>query len=992
MNFLTTNARSLTPKITSLLDNMCELDLHFAAVTETWLQSGQTLRGDLIDLEFGSGVKVIYKNRKQPKGSRAATGGGVALLYNCATCSFKERKMRGNKFEAVCAVGKIGKIKNPVVVYVAYLPPRLRAAELVEFNEVIAQSVVEVSTKLVDPVFVFAGDVNHRDVSPAFDLVDDMIKLETGPTRGDNTLDVVYTNVNVHAIKVQSSVKPPLESEAGQLSDHGCVLVESRFQKHRDFTWITKTTRKRSDQADQAYCEELREVQWEDKLGQVEDVNAMLAVMVEVMDTLMEKHYPLVKSRRRSNEKPWITNAIRRRSKRKKRLFRKNGRSAKWRRSRDDIQEEVENKKNEYLDSLIEAGNGGKDFFAAVKQMTTVSTKKAWSVMDLFPDDTEATACEEVLRYFGNLAGCEGDSGALGPVPRNAQPIDLPRFTIESTTELLRNIKKTDSRVEGDPFPHLVRKDPAAFAAPVSMIFNQICAQSDWPKAWKEENLTIIPKCRSPESLSQCRNISCTSLFSKVLEGVVMRHLRTELVEDLDQYGGVPGCGAEHLLIDLWEKTLSSMDDGNTAVAILGVDFEKAFNRVRHDTCIDMLQKLGASSGSINLIHSFLHGRTMRIRIGNTQSEPRPIDRGSPQGSVLGCMLYCVATQWITKQRPGDDFQMAPDRPRPRAPSIERGAGMARIPEEGANPILMEETESGTSDDDSFLSAHSVIIDTDEDEEGGVIVEEPTSFKYIDDTTVVQPVCLVDAIRHISAGPPVEIVRPMHLERKLTAIVNNAKEIDMKVNCNKTQLLCIGNNNGYHTGAIITGDEGDIASVDDMKLLGFHFGVDPNASRHVKHIRDGFRARIWMMFHLRTSGLKGKKLHRLYCSLVRSSVEYLSPVYHALLGAGQAEQLERLNRHAVRISFGSERPVGEIMEEHSIETLCERRMRRIKSFTVKSSNNPRFRDRWFPRRAPDTHGLRRRRNVIEPKARTSRYHNSPLNFMRRLANDMGLFD
>ena len=39
-----------------------------------------------------------------------------------------------------------------------------------------------------------------------------------------------------------------------------------------------------------------------------------------------------------------------------------------------------------------------------------------------------------------------------------------------------------------------------------------------WPKRWKMESVTIIPKVSKPESFNNLRNISCTPLFSKVLE------------------------------------------------------------------------------------------------------------------------------------------------------------------------------------------------------------------------------------------------------------------------------------------------------------------------------------------------------------------------------------------------------------------------------------------------------------------------------------------
>ena len=80
----------------------------------------------------------------------------------------------------------------------------------------------------------------------------------------------------------------------------------------------------------------------------------------------------------------------------------------------------------------------------------------------------------------------------------------------------------------------------------------------------------------------------------KILENQVLRKLRSELSPDPQQYGGIRGCGVEHMMIDMWEAILEGMEGGKTAAVILGVDYEKAYNRMEHAKCIEQLRKLGA--------------------------------------------------------------------------------------------------------------------------------------------------------------------------------------------------------------------------------------------------------------------------------------------------------------------------------------------------------------------------------------------------------------
>ena len=68
-----------------------------------------------------------------------------------------------------------------------------------------------------------------------------------------------------------------------------------------------------------------------------------------------------------------------------------------------------------------------------------------------------------------------------------------------------------------------------------------------------------------------------------------------------------------------------------------------------HGHCLQSLLELGASPGSVRLVDSFLKDRLMTLYIRDEYCSTWNILRGSPQGSVLGCLLYCVTTQRLTK-------------------------------------------------------------------------------------------------------------------------------------------------------------------------------------------------------------------------------------------------------------------------------------------------------------------------------------------------------
>ena len=161
-----------------------------------------------------------------------------------------------------------------------------------------------------------------------------------------------------------------------------------------------------------------------------------------------------------------------------------------------------------------------------------------------------------------------------------------------------------------------------------------------------------------------------------------------------------------------------------------------------HGQCLGQLRALGASEASIMLVRSFLHGREMSVTIDGVYCGTSKIIRGSPQGSVLGCLLYCVTTQSLTKPRPiigckpppptdvpvpptiDPIFEDVPPLPLANsAPDIRFFPGSDSEDSEGVN-FWDSSNESSRSETGSWIE----VVDDD-----GVV-----TFKYVDDTTAFE--------------------------------------------------------------------------------------------------------------------------------------------------------------------------------------------------------------------------------------------------------------
>ena len=155
--------------------------------------------------------------------------------------------------------------------------------------------------------------------------------------------------------------------------------------------------------------------------------------------------------------------------------------------------------------------------------------------------------------------------------------------------------------VKGDIFPILMDRFCTLLAIPLTKIYNEITTTQVWPQIWKQEFVTVIPKCRNPSSMGDLRNISCTMLPSKIYESFVLNWLSGEVRCKPNQYGGIKECGVAHLLVDMWDEICTNLEDARAAMMFTAVDYAKAFNRLSFQYCLKAFARKGASTELIAL-------------------------------------------------------------------------------------------------------------------------------------------------------------------------------------------------------------------------------------------------------------------------------------------------------------------------------------------------------------------------------------------------------
>ena len=1051
LNFALTNARSLMPKLDSLVDYFDVHNLTFCMVTETWIQGCRESTKKIGDLLDGSHIDMIRRDR----GKR---GGGVAIAYDTRRAKLKKYAVQNNKYEIICATGKINNNSRKVAIICVYLPPKQTIQVTKEVENCLADCILKLKSELNDPMIIVGGDLNKKSINDAFKESQDIKMHNPIPTRGTAALDIVYSNLAAH----EERSLPPLSNDNDVGSDHNVLLVHAEEMHIHKFEKIKIRHRKFTAQGREDFRRLITMETW-DSMRQG-DSTASAAALDELLVSFLDRCFPWKEFTVKSTDPPWMNNDIRRCAKKKRRAFRLEGRGPAYRRLQKEMDKLVKHAKGLFFEDLkkdLKAGGKTKGYHRTVKRFSTKEAPNPWDVREMLPDKTDDERCEVIAEYFNKISG----EFVPLPAPHYSDVTGTPPEAYQIAARL-KSMKKPKSQVQGDLPPDLATEYADILAIPLSHIYTQIYESLVWPELWKRETVTVIPKNSAPSSLSELRNLSCTPLFSKLLESYILDDLKEETSLSTDQYGGIKGSGPDHFLTMTWQEIMDNLDaEDGAAVSLISIDFAKAFNRMSHQACLSALAKHGAAPGTIALVSAFLFRRTMSVRVGKTYSIPKLINGGSPQGSILGNYLFCLTTDGLGDSPEQDDFDFpasievgtpAAVRRNRRIITYQEGVGLGStrrershseewqdgVPGQGVgsmsdklNPadggrlqdfstvdmmvgdrpeggdlvgtVVSDDSIDGVDSDDEyefrfFRFKNRLVFDSSDEEvetlqqdDIDYVLGRPENWSdkaikkciYIDDYNCIEKVRQRDGVYHLTTQGRTTMAHAAKSQSVFNNLKSEASKIGMVVNDKKTQLLCISPSINTCKTYLITDDGTRMESAGTLKLLGFIFDGTPTAGAQVDSMIAKFRRRLWSLRYLKKAGLPDSDVCGAYVTYLRPVLEYGSVPIHSILTKEQSDLIDKQQIRALKIVFGFDKTSSQVLTMSGLVHLSERRSKAFDRFALKLVENPRF-QHLFPLLPPEQSRSRQSLKYLESHARTQRLYNSPIFQMRRRLNDM----
>lgn len=644
LSFVHYNVQSLAPKLDILGPELFEFDI--LAFSETWLKPS-----------ISSDDLHLHSFRKPERKDRTGDSHGGVIIYVKEDIYYKRRldlEPRGTECIWIELI-----LKNKHILFgLFYRPPN---SDAIYFSTVEDSFHLAVDTGMKD--IIITGDFNFnmlseqssrkiKDLCRQFSL-SQIISQPTHFTENSSSLiDLLLVNDNNHVIT--SGVGDPFLQQ--DLRYHCPVFGVFNFSKLKRKSYVRQIWK--YDQGNYELMKYTASVTDWDSL-QHSDINIYAKNLTDCISSITESCIPNKKVIIRPSDPPWITTAIKRQIRKRKRAYRKAKQTNlqnhwdKFKRLRNKVVSMIRESKKSYFVSLSNKlksdSLSSKQWWTILKSFIAPNSKTSIPPLEkdgvIYSDDS---AKANVLNDFFRDQTILNDKNTILP--------DLIPYTVENS---LNSLTFTPDEVESilNALPlgkaagpdginnRILRELSKELAPPICSFFNQSLRNGEVPECFKASRVCPVYKGGDPSVVSNYRPISLLSNLDKALERLVFKyiynHFRDNNILTSFQSGFIPGDSTVNQLTYLYNTFCQALDSGKE-VRVVFCDISKAFDRVWHAGLIHKLKAAGISSDLLSWFVSYLANRKQRVVLPGTESNWNFIHAGVPQGSILGPLLFLL--------------------------------------------------------------------------------------------------------------------------------------------------------------------------------------------------------------------------------------------------------------------------------------------------------------------------------------------------------------
>lgn len=379
-------------------------------------------------------------------------------------------------------------------------------------------------------------------------------------------------------------------------------------------------------------------IEW-DLLFNIESVDDQTNFIQNNINYIYNICVPLTTRRIKYNQPPWFGKEIRRAITNRDNAYKR------WKRFKTTELHELYKSARRHVVQLITTA---KSVYYQCKFKTAIDSKSKWKVIrEIGIGKSGSSITDDIDVDNLNAYFVENSISSVRTNPYleycNAKNENEFSFSCIGQHEVLKSILKIKSNATGidELHPKFLKLILLKILPYLTYMFNSILTKSIFPTAWKAAKIIPVPKPNK-----DFRPIAILPFLSKALENIMYSQMNEYIKENEllshKQSGFRQNRSCITALTDVVENIRSKMDENMASLLVL-LDHSKAFDTVNHDILLTKLDKFfNFSNTACKLIGSYIANRIQSVLFNKIMSSALNVDKGVPQGSILGPLLFCI--------------------------------------------------------------------------------------------------------------------------------------------------------------------------------------------------------------------------------------------------------------------------------------------------------------------------------------------------------------
>ena len=545
---------------------------------------------------------------------------------------------------------------NETAMLTCYRAPR---SDFVVFTE----NLVKVLDKVYKPnrQVILVGDFNldpirdAKDYTYVSDLLScyNIINVVKEPTRGDNTLDHVYTNISFRSCVVQDN----------NFSDHRAILLSMEIDStEKENQFIVK--RIFSDNNIQSFFDCINNEDWMSVFRE----NLLDRAFNNFHQTFLyyfNTNFPLKRISNKTSKKSWVNLDVIKSSAALKELYKLKQNHPEMLdyyklEKKKHTQLVCDTKKSYYQSRICKSENPSKEAWRVVSEVANnsiinqnIEVKVNGSVEknpEIIANTFNAFFREAPMTVVGSI---QKSNLSNNDIKTNPSSIFLNPVTEAELKSIIKNkIKNKKSAGFDDISGFLIKKVIEPLTPVMTYLINLSFNTGQFPSLLKVNKLIPIFKKGDKLLVENYRPVALISVFSKILEYAFLSRLecffdRHKILSPC-QFGFRRNCSTMSAIQHFYEKLILHLESGECPAGIF-CDLSRAFDCVDLRLLLRKLEAYGVRGNALSWLSGFLRNREQYVSIphsdqssgmGYFTSGKLTIDLGVPQGSILGPFLF----------------------------------------------------------------------------------------------------------------------------------------------------------------------------------------------------------------------------------------------------------------------------------------------------------------------------------------------------------------